>query len=137
MEKTVVAIDPGTAKCGFALARRSAENRIELLWRAIASRDRLLETLDAAEAVAPYALIIVGGGTSSREVVAEIRRERPKIALLVVDERDTTMQARERYWIHHLRHGWRRLLPSTLQVPPDPVDDFAALILAERVLSQG
>jgi RNase H-fold protein (predicted Holliday junction resolvase) len=137
MEKTVIAVDPGTSKCGIALVRRDEENLVELVWRSIAPRDRLIQKLLEAESVWPYALIIVGSGTSSREVVAEIRRELPKIAVLVVDEKDTTMQARERYWLHNPRRGWRRLLPSTLQVPPEPVDDFAALILAERVLNEG
>ncbi len=45
------------------------------------------------------------------------------------------MEARERYWEHHRRRGWRRLVPSTMLVPPDPVDDFVAFILAERVLA--
>jgi RNase H-fold protein (predicted Holliday junction resolvase) len=136
MEKTVLAIDPGTSKCGMALARRNEDGRVELLWRAIASRKQLLAMLSEARQVSPYSLIIVGGGTSSREIVAEVRAELPAVAVLVVDEHDTSMQARERYWVHNPRRGWRRLLPSTLQVPPEAVDDFAALILAERVVSQ-
>jgi hypothetical protein len=66
--------------------------------------------------------------------VSRIREYLPSMGILVVDEKDTTFQARERYWEYHPRRGWRRLLPSTLQVPPDPVDDYVALILAERVL---
>lgn len=79
-------------------------------------------------------MIIVGSGTTSKPLIADIREELPSMAILVVDEKDTTYQARERYWEHNPRRGWRRFLPSTLQVPPDPVDDYAALIIAERVL---
>ena len=58
------------------------------------------------------------------------------IRVVVGDEvLDTSVKARERYWEHNPRRGWRRLLPATLQTPPEPVDDFVALILAERVLS--
>jgi hypothetical protein len=60
----------------------------------------------------------------------------PSMGILVVDEKNTTLQARERYWEHNPRRGWRRFLPSTLQVPPADVDDFVALILAERVLGE-
>jgi len=81
-----------------------------------------------------YDLVIIGGGTTSNSIVSRIREELAGVAILVVDERDTTLQARERYWVNTSRHGWRRLLPATLQVPPEPVDDFVALILAERVL---
>lgn len=134
MEKTVLAIDPGSSKCGLALVRRDDQDRLELLWRGIVPRRQLMVKLKEAADVKSYGLIIVGGGTNSRQIVAEIREEYPGVGILVVDEKDTTMQARERYWVHNQRRGWRRLLPSTLQVPPEPVDDFVALILAERVL---
>ena len=56
------------------------------------------------------------------------------MATLAVDETNTTLQARERYWEHHPKRGWRRLIPSTALYPPVPFDDYAALVLAERVL---
>ena len=135
MEKTVLAIDPGTAKCGLALVRRLESRHLEILWRAIVPREQLVESLDTARDVARYELAIIGSGTESKQVTAEVRAHLVGVALLVVDEKDTTMHARERYWVHHPRRGWRRLLPATLQVPPEPIDDFAAYILAERVLS--
>jgi len=134
MEKTVLAIDPGTSKCGMALVRRTATNQIELLWRGVVPTEMVVPKLHEAYAVSPYHLIIIGGGTHSRPVVQSIREHLSSMAILVVDEKETTQQARERYWIHNRRRGWRRFLPSTLQVPPEPVDDFVALILAERVL---
>jgi len=135
-DKVVLAIDPGTSKCGMALVRRDADDELELLWRAVTPRDQVLSQIDAAGEVAPIQMIIMGGGTHSRKIVAEVREHVPGAAILVVDEKNTTMNARERYWLHNPRRGWRRLLPATLQVPPEPVDDFVALILAERVLLQ-
>jgi len=134
MEKTVLAIDPGSTKCGMALVRRNERDRIELLWRQVVSREKLVPKLHEAYAAASYQMIIVGGGTQSNPVVSAIREHLSSMAILVVDEKDTTLHARERYWSYHQRKGWRRLVPSTLQVPPEPVDDFVALILAERVL---
>ncbi len=133
-EKTVLAIDPGTSKCGMALVHRKDSTELELLWRAIATPEDLLNQIDAAHSLAAFSMVIVGSGTSSKKVVHRIREHIPSMGILVVDEKDTTMQARERYWAHHKRRGWRKLLPSTMQVPPDPVDDFVAFILAERVL---
>ena len=132
--KTVLAIDPGSSKCGMALVCRNPEGKIDVLWRSIAKRDQLIASIRDAQTVQPFDLMILGGGTNSNQVLATIRDELPGAPVLVVDEHETTMQARERYWIHNKRKGWRRLLPSTLQVPPEPVDDFVALILAERVL---
>lgn len=135
-EKTVLAIDPGSSKCGMALVRRTASGSVELVWRVIAPTEQLTSQLDAAAAHGQYSMIIVGSGTRSKNIVAAIREHMPSTGILVVDEKDTTMQARERYWELTKRRGWRRLLPATLQVPPEPVDDLVALILAERVLGE-
>lgn len=132
--KTVLAIDPGSAKCGFALVRRELDGALSLLWKGVFPKEELEARLAEANHVASFNMVIVGSGTRSREVVALIREAIPSIGVLVVDEKDTTLQARERYWEHHKRRGLKRLLPSTLFVPPEPVDDFVALILAERVL---
>ena len=133
-EKTVLAIDPGTAKCGMAVVTRNSAEQIELVWRKIAPVEQFTAALDEAKAARPFEMIILGGGTNSREIVQKIRDYAGGIAILVVDEKDTTLHARERYWVNTKRRGWRRLLPATLQVPPEPVDDYVALILAERVL---
>lgn len=127
-------MDPGSAKCGVALVRREADGSITLLERAIVTPDGLAEWLAATHEREPFSLVVVGAGTRSRPLVHSLREQMPSMGILVVDEKDTTLQARERYWQHHKRRGWRRLLPSTLQTPPEPVDDFVALILAERVL---
>jgi RNase H-fold protein (predicted Holliday junction resolvase) len=134
MTRTVLAIDPGSAKCGMALVRRNDGGGLDLLWRKVAKRAEVLDAIDDAASVEPFSMIIVGSGTTSKDLVHQIREKHPSIGILVVDEKDTTLQARERYWEHNPRRGWRRFLPATMQVPPEQFDDFVALILAERVL---
>lgn len=134
--KTVLAIDPGSSKCGMAVVLRDDAGQLQVLWRDIAPKETLKERLQVAFQEHPFSLVIVGSGTKSKEVVHDVREQMPSMGILVVDERDTSLQARERYWEHNPRRGLRRLLPATLQVPPAPVDDFVALILAERVLLQ-
>jgi hypothetical protein len=133
-EKTVLAIDPGSTKCGLVVARRTREGKVELLWRRVAKTDDLLSAVQEAAVQCPFSMVIVGSGTRSSEVVKVLRAWTPSLGILVVDERDTSLQARERYWLHNPRRGFRRLWPASMQVPPEPVDDFVALILAERVL---
>lgn len=132
--QTVLAIDPGSSKCGMALARRNGAGDVELLWRAISPRKEVLDNLKRAQETETIDMVVVGSGTTSRDLVAQIREAIPGLGVLVIDEKDTSLQARERYWEHTPRAGWRRLLPASLQVPPEPVDDYVALILAERVL---
>lgn len=133
-DRTILAIDPGTSKCGLALVRRNTDSKIELIWRKIAPLESLVEVVDQTTSETKIDLLVIGSGTGSRRIIESLRENRAGLNILVVDEKDTSLQARERYWEHHPRRGLRRLLPATLQVPPDPVDDFVALILAERVL---
>lgn len=133
--KVVLAVDPGSNKCGLALVERDASGDQKLLWRTICPVETLGEAYQEAVKIKSLSLVIVGNGTKSKDVVHILRELNPSIGILLVDEHETTMQARERYWEHHNRRGWRRFIPATLQVPPEPVDDFVALILAERVLS--
>lgn len=134
MERTVLAIDPGTDKCGMALVRRQASGELEMLWRKIAARTEVVNVMRELETTMEFSMLIVGSGTGSKVLCTEIREAFPALGVLLVDEKDTTLQARERYWEFNPRRGWRRLLPASLQVPPVPVDDFVAYILAERVL---
>lgn len=133
-ERTVLAIDPGSSKCGLAVVHRAPSGRLTLKWRAVVPAEDLATHVRSAAEQTPFSMVIVGNGTRSKEIVGRIRDEMPSTGILVVDERDTSLKARERYWEHNPRRGWRRLLPATLQTPPEPIDDFVALILAERVL---
>lgn len=134
MIQTVLAIDPGSSKCGMALVRQNEEHSLDILWRKISPRAQVLENISEASSQGSFQTVVIGSGTTSRDLIEEIRDARPDLGLLIVDEKDTTLQARERYWENTPRSGWRRLVPASLQVPPEPVDDFVALILAERVL---
>lgn len=133
--KTVLAIDPGSSKCGMALVVRDVYGQVRALWRAVVPTEDVCAKLDEATTISPFSLIVVGSGTRSKALVQTVRDHQPSMGVLLVDERDTTLAARERYWEHNKRRGWRRLIPATMQTPPEPVDDFVALILAERVLS--
>jgi RNase H-fold protein (predicted Holliday junction resolvase) len=135
--KTVLSIDPGTSKCGLALVQRDGDGNITMLWHDVVPIDSVLVKLHEAYIVNEFHLVILGDSTGSKQVKTAIRRHLPSMGLLVIDEKETTIQARERYWEANPRTGWRKLLPASLQVPPEPYDDFAALVLAERVLSEG
>ena len=92
------------------------------------------EAAAAAAAFSPERLI-EGNGTTSKEARERIQRAVPKLPIEVIDEYRTTEQAKREYWKAHPPKGLRKLLPTTMQVPPVPVDDFVAVILATRYLS--
>lgn len=134
-EKTVLAIDPGSSKCGMALVRRDDDGKLQLLWHLICAPEEVPMQLEEAKKVGTFSTVVVGSGTRSRPLVESVRNQMPSIGVLLVDERDTSLQARERYWEYNPRRGFMRFLPATLFVPKVPIDDFAALVIAERVLA--
>ena len=76
----------------------------------------------------------MGNGTTSRAAEATIRENLPDIPVEIVDEYRTTDDARRAYWKANPPTGWRRFFPTSMQVPPEPVDDFVAVLLAQRYL---
>ena len=127
MSRPVLAIDPGRDKCGVAVLSPAGA----LLFRQVvptAQLENVVSTL--VEKHAPT--IIMGNGTTS--AAAKERVETLGGAVTLVDEYRTTDAAKAAYWEAYPPRGWRRLVPRGLLVPPVPVDDFAAVILAQRFL---
>jgi RNase H-fold protein (predicted Holliday junction resolvase) len=56
------------------------------------------------------------------------------LPFVLVDERETTLRARARFFVDHPPRGWRRLVPRGMLLPDRPIDDYAALLIAERHL---
>jgi len=76
--------------------------------------------------------VLVGSGTGSAAVWERLASELADLPLLSVDERGTTLEARQRYFAANPPRGLWRLLPLSLRTPPVPYDDYVAILLAER-----
>jgi RNase H-fold protein (predicted Holliday junction resolvase) len=135
-----LAIDPGTRKAGVAIADLPDEplpeeqllRTLQLLHRAILPLEEMLSRLpEWLEEYAPQRLLL-GAGTGSRLLLARLQERFPALHWELVEERDTTLQARQLYFYFHPPRGWRRLLPTGLRVPPEPYDDYVALLLILR-----
>lgn len=84
-----------------------------------------------------YALV-VGDRTGSREFLSGLERHGVKDSIGSihrVDEHLSSLEARSRYFKDNPPTGFRRWIPLTMQTPPVPFDDYVAVILAERFLS--
>lgn len=128
----IAALDPGREKCGFAVL---AEDGKVLMQRVIETA-RLEQEVRAAREEHGFAVLVEGNGTTSREARARLQKALPDLCIEVVDEYRTTDLAKKAYWKAKPPRGWRRLLPVTMQVPPEPVDDFVAVILASRYIKE-
>ena len=130
--KTLAALDPGRDKCGFAVLQADGH----VLYQQVIATEDLESCVRQAQEKFGFTHLIEGNGTTSREAHARIQKALPELAVTVIDEYRTTELAKEYYWQAHPRHGWRRLVPQGMQVPPEPVDDFVAVILGRRFIQR-
>ncbi len=123
----VLAVDPGRQKCGVAIGEGGTIAR-----RAIVGASILVETV--SEWVREYApeRIIIGNRTGAKELYRHLTARIPDVPVVLVEEGGTTLEARRRYFLEHPLRGWRRLLPQSMQRPPEPYDDYVAVLLVER-----
>ena len=131
MEFLVLAVDPGRSKCGLAVVGSGSGVRT----RAVVPRTKLIETVQRfARAFSPD-VVIVGGGTGGKAARTAIEAISGAAPVETVDEKFTSLDARNRFFKEHPPRGIRRLIPVTLQMPNVPYDDYAAVLLAERYIA--
>jgi RNase H-fold protein (predicted Holliday junction resolvase) len=126
----VAAIDPGREKCGVAVVDEDGR----VLEQAVIATVLLADEMTARVKEFRPERILLGNGTTSRTAEETIREAIPDVPVEIVDEYRTTDDARIAYWKANPPSGWRRFFPTSMQVPPAPVDDFVAVILARRYL---
>ena len=144
----ILALDPGRNKTGFAF--------VDFDGRLLASgifltdeREKFFDELESSSPKflswlkegstenfnEPVSLIIIGNGTTSGEFSLYVQ-ERASCEIIPVDEKNTTLEARELYWKIHRPGLITRLLPEGLRVPKRTLDDLAAWAVALRGLKK-
>jgi RNase H-fold protein (predicted Holliday junction resolvase) len=150
----ILGIDPGRDKTGWALVSEEGELVLsgivpapdaELFFEAWSCpADKWQEALAAwtyerrffascFDNAPELEYVALGDGTGSHEMACKLCRL--NVELLLVDEKRTTLEARERYWVLHRPALWQRFLPRRLRIPPRAVDDLAAWVIALRSMA--
>ncbi|MBQ9698034.1 MAG: pre-16S rRNA-processing nuclease YqgF [Acidaminococcaceae bacterium] len=136
-------VDPGRDKTGVALVDASGAIVAVRVLRTRSFPDALArflsETLQASNAWAlrqKLRAVVIGNGTNSAAHAASVKQSLAGIPLYEIDEKNSTEEARALYWELFPPKGWRSLVPLGLQVPPEPLDGYAAVIQVRRFLEQ-
>ena len=125
----ILAIDPGRDKCGLALLDDDQKiHRQEII--PTAGLGLYLTRLMGQYSISRF---ILGNGTYSAKIEEQLK-EIAELPVYLVEESGTTFLAEERYRKEHLARGWRCLFAFIKWRPDRPVDDYVAVILAERFL---
>lgn len=125
----IVGIDPGRDKCGVAVLNSSAE----ILFEEVIETAKFETIIKKLVAQFNLHLAILGDGTTHKNAEKILRNL--NLEVKIVDEKHTTEEARRLYWKKNPPRGWRKILPTSMQVPPVPVDGIVAEILVTRHLS--
>jgi len=123
-----LAVDPGSAKCGLAVVCAD----LTCLHREIVVTEDLAAR--AVALVARYQPIaaVCGDGAASKAALPGLRDALGDLPIQLQAERNSTLEARERYLHANPPRGLARLVPPWFRVPPVPYDDWAAQIIGER-----
>ncbi len=122
-------IDPGRDKCGVAVLTSKGEIKFQ---RVVATEelDSVIKNLAAEFQIES---VILGDGTTHKAAAQKVSAA--GLTFKLVDEKHTTEEARREYWKKNPPQGWRKFLPTSMQVPPEPVDAIVAEILVKRFLN--
>ena len=127
----VIGVDPGRSKAGYALLETTGA----VLVAGIEPIERLPTKVAELAAARSVNAIALGRGTNAGNVRAALGGLGVPIHL--VDEFETSREARSLYFSEHPPRGWRRLVPVGLQLPSRAIDDYAAILIARRYLARG
>lgn len=129
MKNEILAIDPGREKTGIAILNNS-----DVLEHKIINSEELVQTIKSLLEKYIIKTIIMGNGTSSKKKYDLLKREFIDRDIVLINEYRTTDEARKLYFQENPPKGWKKLIPLGMQVPPVPVDDYAAIVIGRKYL---
>ncbi len=129
----ILGFDPGRDKCGVAIV---GLNR-QIYYHEVVLASEAIATIENLRLEFPIALIVMGNQTTAKQWQQRLQQELiPALKIILVDERYTTLEARDRYWQMYPPRGITKLLPPGMRQPPRPIDDIVAILLVERYVKK-
>lgn len=129
MKNEILAIDPGREKTGIAILNNS-----NVLEHKIINSEELVQIIKSLLEKYIIKTIVMGNGTSSKKKYDLLKREFIDRDIVLINEYRTTDEARKLYFQENPPKGWKKLIPLGMQVPPVPVDDYAAIVIGRKYL---
>jgi RNase H-fold protein (predicted Holliday junction resolvase) len=128
--ETILGFDPGKDKCGVAVmdgSRALLYHQVLLTGEVISQIHNLLQQYHVNR-------IVMGDQTTAKQWQQQLTIAFPDLPISLVDERYSSLEARDRYWQMYPANFFTKLIPQGMRQPPRPIDDLVAIILIERYL---
>jgi len=129
----ILGFDPGRQKCGLAVMGVDRN----LYYHKVIAASEAIATIQSLRQDFPISTLVIGDQTSAKEWKQKLSSDLPEPPrIILVDERHSTLEARDRYWQMYPPRGLSRLIPEGMRGLPRPIDDIVAILLIERYLGQ-
>jgi RNase H-fold protein (predicted Holliday junction resolvase) len=130
--KTILGFDPGKDKCGVAVM----DGSLNLLYHQTIATAEIIAQITALCQQYSIDLIVMGDQTTAKQWQQKLTTAFPNLPIDLVDERYSSLEARDRYWQMYPPNFLTSLIPQGMRQPPRPIDDLVAIILIERYLNR-
>ncbi|MEA5572452.1 pre-16S rRNA-processing nuclease YqgF [Calothrix sp. UHCC 0171] len=129
----ILGFDPGKDKCGVAVMGLDRQ----LCYHEVVSSEAAIGVIQNLREKYPITLLVMGDQTTSKRWKKDLQSQLgEQFNIIPVDERYTTLEARDRYWQMFPPTGLNKILPPGMRQPPRPIDDIVAILLIERYLAR-
>ena len=122
----LISIDPGKCKCGLVLADLYQKRVDQAVVLNTAFLPQYVKTLKRSENISK---VIIGNGTTSRQNIEKL--DFIKNDLIIVEEKNTTLRAKKRYFEIFPTRGLKSFLPKEILIMNINLDALSALIILE------
>ncbi|MDB9356978.1 pre-16S rRNA-processing nuclease YqgF, partial [Nodularia spumigena CS-587/03] len=124
-QPVILGFDPGKDKCGLAVMGLDRQ----LYYHQVVTAQKAIATIETLRQQFPVSLLVMGNQTTSKQWKQQLREALvEQLSIILVDERYSTLEARDRYWQMYPPKGLTKLLPQGMRQPPRPIDDIVALL---------
>ncbi|MEL6138568.1 MAG: resolvase [Cyanobacteria bacterium J06628_6] len=131
-QPVILGFDPGRYKCGLAIVGVDRT----LHCHQVVEAETAVEQVQKLRQDYPISLIVMGDQTGSQLWKQRLANLQDAPSIILVDERNSSLEARDRYWEMFPPKGLGGLIPKELRPIPRPIDDIVAILLIERYLSR-
>tara|TARA_B100000161_G_C33501461_1_gene391883 strand:- start:28 stop:465 length:438 start_codon:yes stop_codon:yes gene_type:complete len=122
----IISIDPGKCKCGLVLVNLNQRKVNQAIVLKTEFLPKYVKTLNSSKNISK---VIIGNGTTSKQSIEKLRFIKKE--LIVVEEKNTTLRAKKRYFELFPIRGLKNLLPKEIFIMNKNLDAVSALIILE------
>ena len=122
----LISIDPGKCKCGLVLVDLNKKKVDQAIVLNTELLPKYVKSLNSLENISK---VIIGNGTTSKQNLEKLKFINKD--LIIVEEKNTTLRAKKRYFELFPIRGLKMFLPKEILIMNKNLDAVSALIILE------